>query len=93
MMNSSPYRSQDSVVSTVTERYEFKFQQGQEFSLLHILQTASEVHPTSSPMGTGGALSPEVKWLECEADHSPPNSDEAKKMWIYTSTPPYAFMM
>jgi hypothetical protein len=26
------------------------------------------------------------------ADHSPPTSAEVKKMWIYTSTPPYAFM-
>jgi hypothetical protein len=27
-----------------------------------------------------------------EADHSPPTSAEVKKMWIYTSTPPYAVM-
>jgi hypothetical protein len=27
-----------------------------------------------------------------EADHSPPTSAEVKKMWFYTSTPPYAFM-
>jgi hypothetical protein len=27
-----------------------------------------------------------------EADHSPPTSPEVKKMWIYTFTPPYAFM-
>jgi hypothetical protein len=27
-----------------------------------------------------------------EADHSPPISAEVKKMWIYTSTPPYALM-
>jgi hypothetical protein len=39
-----------------------------------------------------GALSPEVKLLEREADHSPPISAEVKKIWIYTSTPPYAFM-
>jgi hypothetical protein len=26
------------------------------------------------------------------AYHSPPASAEVKKMWIYTSTPPYAFM-
>jgi hypothetical protein len=37
-------------------------------------------------------LSPGVKRLEREADHSPPTSAEVKKMWIYTSTPPYAFM-
>jgi hypothetical protein len=33
-----------------------------------------------------------VKGLGLEADHSPPASAEVKKMWIYTSTPPYAFM-
>jgi hypothetical protein len=27
-----------------------------------------------------------------EADHSPPASDEVEKTWIYTSTPPCAFM-
>jgi hypothetical protein len=27
-----------------------------------------------------------------EADRSPPASADVKKMWIYTSTPPYAFM-
>jgi hypothetical protein len=40
----------------------------------------------------GGALSLAVKRQGREADHSPPASAEAKKMWIYTSTPPYAFM-
>jgi hypothetical protein len=39
-----------------------------------------------------GALSPGVKWLGREDDHSPPTSAEVKKMWIYTSIPPYAFM-
>jgi hypothetical protein len=33
-----------------------------------------------------------VKRLGREADHSPPASAEVKKMWIYTSTPPHAFM-
>jgi hypothetical protein len=27
---------------------------GQEFSFLHVVQTGSEVHPTSYPTGTGG---------------------------------------
>jgi hypothetical protein len=39
-----------------------------------------------------GALSPGVKGPGREADHSPPTSTEVKKMWIYTSTPLYAFM-
>jgi hypothetical protein len=33
-----------------------------------------------------------VKRQEREAEHSPPASAEVKKMWIYTSTAPYAFM-
>jgi hypothetical protein len=39
-----------------------------------------------------GALSPGVKRPGREADHSPPASAEAKKIWIYTPTLPYAFM-
>jgi hypothetical protein len=42
-------------------------------------------------MGTG-TLSPVENGPELEADHSPPTRAEAKKMWIYTSTPSYAFM-
>jgi hypothetical protein len=39
-----------------------------------------------------GAVFPGVKWQGLEADHSPPASAEVKKMWIYISTPSYAFM-
>jgi hypothetical protein len=39
-----------------------------------------------------GALSPGVKRPGRKADHSPPTRAEVKKTWIYTSTPPYAFM-
>jgi hypothetical protein len=39
-----------------------------------------------------GALSSGVKRQGREADHSPPTSAEVKKISIYTSTPPYAFM-
>jgi hypothetical protein len=35
---------------------EFKSRLGQEFSLLHFVQTGSGVHPTSHPMGTGGSF-------------------------------------
>jgi hypothetical protein len=42
--------------------------------------------------GGGGALSSGVKGQGREADHSPPASAEVKKMWIYTSTPPYTLM-
>jgi hypothetical protein len=39
-----------------------------------------------------GALSLRVKRPGREADHSPLTNAEVKKMWIYTSTPPYIFM-
>jgi hypothetical protein len=39
-----------------------------------------------------GALSPEVKLQVREADHLPTASSEVKKMWIYTSTPPYVLI-
>jgi hypothetical protein len=64
---------------------------GQEFSFLHVVQAGSGAHPASYPMGTG-ALSPGVKRSGREADHSTPTSAEVKKTWVYTSTPPYAFM-
>jgi hypothetical protein len=35
---------------------------------------------------------PGVKRSGREADHSPQTSAGVKKMWIYTSTPSYAFM-
>jgi hypothetical protein len=59
---------------------------GSRFLYSKIVQTGSEVHPTSYPMGTG-ALSPGVKRPGREVDHSPPASAKVKKMWIYTSTP------
>jgi hypothetical protein len=33
-----------------------------------------------------------VKRTGREVGHSPPTSDQVKKMWIYTPTPPYVFM-
>jgi hypothetical protein len=42
-------------------------------------------------MGTGGSF-PGGKRPGREADHSPPASAQAKKILIYTSTPPYAFI-
>jgi hypothetical protein len=72
---------------------EFEFQQGQKFSLLHIVQTDSGVHPASYPMGTGGILPQEVKQPGREADHSPPVSAKVKKMCIYRSSPSHAFMV
>jgi hypothetical protein len=39
------------------------------------------------------SISSGVKRWGRETDHLLPASAEIKKMWIYTSTPPYAFMM
>jgi hypothetical protein len=44
-----------------------------------------------STVSTGGSF-PGVKRPGREADHSPPASAEVKKMSIYSSTPPYAFL-
>jgi hypothetical protein len=48
--------------------------------------------PASCPIGTGGTLSPGVKRAERQAEHSPPDIAEVKKVWIYTSITPYSFM-
>jgi hypothetical protein len=55
------------VVSIVTgyglvdQAVKFEYWKGQEFSLLHIVQTGSGAHPASYPMGSGGSF-PGVKW-------------------------------
>jgi hypothetical protein len=61
-----------------TEGLEFESQCGEEFSVLHVVQTGSGVHTTYYPMYRGSF--PGVKQLERVADHSPPASDEVKKM-------------
>jgi hypothetical protein len=48
---------------------------------------------TQPPMQrVAGSLPPGVKRPGREANDSTPTSAEVKKMWIYTTTPPYAFM-
>jgi hypothetical protein len=64
---------------------------GQEFLLLHIVNTDFEVHSSSYSMGTG-TLSKGVKRQGREADHSPLTNAAVREKWIYTPTPPYAFM-
>jgi hypothetical protein len=39
-----------------TEGSEFESRQGQEFSLLHVVQTGSAAHPALYPMGTRGSF-------------------------------------
>jgi hypothetical protein len=60
-----------SVVGTgwTTEGLEFESQYGQEFSLLHRVQTDSGTHSPSSPMDNGGSF-PSLKRQGREADHS-----------------------
>jgi hypothetical protein len=65
---------------------------GRVKNFLYVVKTGSGAHPTFYPMGTGGALFPGVKLPGREGGHSPPTSTEGKKVWIYTSTPPCAFM-
>jgi hypothetical protein len=58
----------------------------------------SNFHFSMSSGPALGSTQPPIKWVSGtklqgpEADHSPPTSAEIKKMWIYTSTPPYVFM-
>jgi hypothetical protein len=75
----------------MTEGSEFETQYGQEFSLLHVVQTGCGAHLASYPVCTVGSF-PGVKQQGHKDDDSSPASDEVKKMWIYTSTPTYAFM-
>jgi hypothetical protein len=44
------------VYDQTTEGSELESRCGQEFSLLHVIQTDSGVHPTSHPMGPGGSF-------------------------------------
>jgi hypothetical protein len=48
--------------------------QGQDFSLLHVVQNGSEAHPTSCPVGIDESLSLGVKQHGCKADRSPDSS-------------------
>jgi hypothetical protein len=49
-------QSRDSIINIATEGLEFQSWKDQEFSLLHVVQTGSGVHPTSYPMGTRGSF-------------------------------------
>jgi hypothetical protein len=64
------------------EGSEFESRSGQEFFLLHIVQNGSGVHPASYPMVRGFSLGAKR-----------PRRVEVKKIWIYTSTPLYVFMV
>jgi hypothetical protein len=88
--------SQDSVVGIATgyglddRRIGVRVPVFSRNSLLHV-ETGSGVHPTSYPMGTGGSFDG-VKRPGREVDHSPLASAGVKKMWVCTTTHPYAIM-
>jgi hypothetical protein len=42
------------IMGWTTQVLEFETPYGQEFSLLHVVQTGSGAHPASYPMATGG---------------------------------------
>jgi hypothetical protein len=67
-----------------------RIQAGISFSILHIVQAGSEAHPASYPVSNRGSFS-EIKPQGRKADNSPPTSD-VENIWIYTFTPPHAFM-
>jgi hypothetical protein len=55
-------------------------------------------HQSSYHLPVMGPTQPPFQWVPSvkrpgyESDHSPTTSAEVNKTWIYTSTPPYAFM-
>jgi hypothetical protein len=63
-----------------------RFSAGSRF-FRHLVQTGSEAHPASYPMGDGGPF-PGVNLPGREADHSPPSSAGVKEcMELYLHSP------
>jgi hypothetical protein len=84
------YDSHCNSVGTVTRlrtgRPGFDSQRRQGFfSLRHLVQTGSRVHPTSYPMDTGGCLV-RVRRLVRETNHLLPSLAEVKNAWSYSTT-------
>jgi hypothetical protein len=63
---------------------------GRFLSLFQSMQNICGAHPASYSEGIGSP-SLGLKWLECEADPSPPAKHELKNEQRYASTPPHAF--
>jgi hypothetical protein len=90
-------RSQDSAVGSIATDYGLD-DRGVEIlvpvrSRIFSMSSRPPLGPTQPIQWVPEALSRGgVKRPGREADHSPPASSEAKKMWIYTSTSPYVFM-
>jgi hypothetical protein len=92
------YVSTDSVVVIATgyglhDRWGRSSNPGVMKNFLFSTSSRPALVPTQPPIEwVRGALSPEIKRQGREADHLSPTSAEVKKMWIYTSIPPYALM-
>jgi hypothetical protein len=66
---------------------------GRDKNFIFSTSSRPALGPTQPPVQwILGALSAGAKLPRREADHSLPTSAEVKKIWIYTSTPPYSFM-
>jgi hypothetical protein len=66
----------------------FDSRQGQRFFLLTTASRPALVTTQRRIQLVPGVLSPEVKRLGHEAEHSPPSITDVKNEWSYTSTPP-----
>jgi hypothetical protein len=95
---SSMPRSKDGAVGIATG-YRLDKRKGRSSSPVRVKQflfstsPKPALGPTQPPIQlVSGALSPGIKRPGREADRSPLTSAEVKKMWVYTSTPPYFFM-
>jgi hypothetical protein len=82
MKINNKYITVEPFLKTIKRRYIYSSIEGSEFFFLW--------GPPS--LLSNGALSPGVKRPERESDHSSATSAEVKKIWIYSATPPYAFM-
>jgi hypothetical protein len=65
----------------MVEGYEFRSWQVHDYSPMVIQLGFAPPPPPRPPIQWGlGVLSSGVKWLGCEADHSPPTSDKVKNV-------------
>jgi hypothetical protein len=68
------------------------YSKGPGFAIRQDIPFSSSSRPALAPTQPPIYWVPGAKRPGSEADHSPPTSAEVKNTWIYTSTPPYAFM-